>query len=68
MYLHVLMSAVLRITMFQTEIVDKIKTRLLYSIFFFENRALCETKWKKYCEAGQTTNDNMADARYIPDN
>jgi hypothetical protein len=30
------------------------------NIFFFENRAVYEIMWKKYCTAGQTTDDNMA--------
>ena len=28
----------------------------------FENRAVYETIWKKYCRAGQSTGDNMAHA------
>jgi hypothetical protein len=37
--------------MFQTKVVEKIKTHILYSITFFENRSVCETAWKKFVEA-----------------
>ena len=45
--------------MFQTKVVEKIKTHILCSItfFFFENRAVCENV-EKYCRAGQATDDN----------
>jgi hypothetical protein len=40
--------------MFQTKVVEKIETHILYSItFFFENRAVCDN-------VGQATVDNMA--------
>jgi hypothetical protein len=35
--------------------------------FFFENRAVCEIMWKKYCKDGQGTDDNMARAHYMLD-
>ena len=50
----------LELEMFQTKVVEKIKTRILCSIFFFENRAVYEIMWKKECWAGQPTDDNMA--------
>jgi len=28
--------------------------------FFFENHAVCEMMWKKYCAAGQATDDITA--------
>jgi hypothetical protein len=32
--------------MFQTKVVEKIKTHVLYSVTFFsENRAVCESMW-----------------------
>jgi len=35
--------------MLQAKVVDKIKTRVLYSVpFYSENRAVCEIMWKKY--------------------
>jgi hypothetical protein len=37
--------------MFQTKVVDKIKTHILCSITFFsENRAVCEIMWKNMVE------------------
>jgi hypothetical protein len=45
--------------MFQTKFVEKIKTHLIYVNFFFENRAVYEIIWKKYCTAGQATDDNI---------
>ena len=42
--------------MFETKFVEKIKTHILCSVtFFYENRAVYEIMWKKYCRAGQTT-------------
>jgi len=35
--------------------------------FFFENRAVYEIMWKKYCRTGQTTDDNMAHAHCVLD-
>jgi hypothetical protein len=32
--------------MFQTKIVEKIKTRILYSVTYFENLAVREIMWK----------------------
>ena len=52
--------------MFQTKVVEKIKTHILCSVtFFFENGAVYEIMWKKYCRAGQATDDNMV-ACWIP--
>jgi len=38
--------------MFQTKVVEEMKTHILCSItpLFFENRAVCEIIWKKYVE------------------
>jgi len=33
--------------MFQTKVVEKIKTHILCSVFFFENRAVYEIMWEK---------------------
>jgi hypothetical protein len=41
--------------MFHTKVVQKIKTHILCSVtvfFFFENRAVYEIMWEKYCRAG----------------
>jgi hypothetical protein len=48
--------------MFQTKVVEKIKTHILCLFFVFGNRAVYEIMWKKYCRAGQATDDNMAHA------
>jgi hypothetical protein len=53
--------------MFQTKVVEKIKTRILYSVTFFENRAVYENVGK-YCTDGQATDDNMAHANCMLDN
>jgi hypothetical protein len=41
--------------MFQTKVVEKIKTRVLFSatFFFFENRAVYEITWKNPAEEGR---------------
>jgi len=42
--------------MFQTKVVQKIKTHILCSVTFFpENRAVREIMWGKYCTVGQAT-------------
>jgi hypothetical protein len=46
--------------MFQTKVVEKIKTRFLSSITFTQKRAVYEIMWKKHSRAGQATDDNMA--------
>jgi hypothetical protein len=38
---------------FQTKVVEEIKTHLLYSILFYH--AICEVMWKKYCRNRQAT-------------
>ena len=44
------------------QVVEKLETRVLCSITFFENPAVCEIMWKKYCRARQATIDNTAQA------
>jgi hypothetical protein len=52
--------------MFQTKVVEKIKTHILGPITFFpENSAVYEITWKKYDTAGQATDDNTAHAHYM---
>jgi len=71
-YVHLLYMAelLLQSEMFQKNVVEKIKTHILCSITFFsENRTVYEIMWgKKYCRAGQVTDDNMAHAHCMPDN
>jgi hypothetical protein len=53
--------------MFETKLVEKIKTHILCSVslFFFENRAVYEIMWEKYERAGLC---NTAHAFYVLDN
>jgi hypothetical protein len=48
-------------------VVEKIKTHILCSVTFPENRAVFEKTWKKYCRAGQAIDDNMAHAHCMLD-
>jgi uncharacterized protein YjaG (DUF416 family) len=46
--------------MFQTNVVEEIKTHILSSVISFpENHALPEITWKKYCRARQATDGNI---------
>ena len=62
-------SIILIIKMFQTNILEKVKTHILYSItfFFFLNRAVYEIMWKNIVELGrpQTTIQRMRIACWI---
>ena len=54
---------------FPTEFVEKIQTLILRSVTFFFPRKSCRF-WddeKKYCGAGQATNDIMAHAHFMMD-
>ena len=52
--------------MFQTKVVEKIKTHILYSNFFNENHAFYEIMWKKYGTARHTTDYNvMQHGKYV---
>ena len=42
-------------------------THFVFSNFFFEKRTVYEIMWKKYCRAGQATDDNMAHAHCMLD-
>jgi hypothetical protein len=48
--------------MFQTKLVEKIKTRFLSSIIFSPKSCLLRENVEKYCGAGEATDDNMANA------
>jgi len=45
--------------MFQVEVVEKIRTHI-FCLITPPNRAVYEIMSKKYCRAGQVTDDNMA--------
>jgi len=56
-------SFLLMMEMFQTEIVEKIKTHILRSVTFFFEKLYC--LWgnvEKYCRVGQAADGNMAHA------
>ena len=53
--------------MFQKNVVEKIKTLILFSVtFFFENRAVYKIMWKNIV-VGQAIDDNMAPAHCMLD-
>jgi len=54
---------------FQTNVVEKIKTHISFSIafFFFENCSVYEQMWKKDCADDQATDDNMEHAHCLMD-
>ena len=66
-YVHSYLAEFLKWEMFQTEVVGKIKTNILYSVTF-RNRAVNEITWKKYCTAGHAKDDSMAHAQCILEN
>jgi len=46
--------------MFQTEVIEKIKTHILCSVILFsENPAIYEIIWKNIVEQGQATDDDI---------
>ena len=51
---------------FQTNVLEKIKTNFMHNSFFLIS-AVHEIRWKKYCRAGQATDDNMAHAHCMLD-
>ena len=48
--------------MFQTNVVEKIKTHILCSVTFFLKSCRLRDNMEKYCRAEQATDDNMAHA------
>jgi hypothetical protein len=54
--------------MFLTKVVEEIKAHILYSITFFENRAIYEIMWKNTVEPGkpQMKIRHMRNACWIP--
>jgi hypothetical protein len=58
--------------MLQTKFVEEIKTHVFCSmtffvLFFVEDCSVYEMMWKKYCRAGQATEDNMAQEHCVLD-
>jgi hypothetical protein len=50
--------------MFQTKVVEKIKTHILYLVTLLENRDVYEIMWKNFVELVRS-HDNMAHAHCI---
>jgi len=50
---------------FQTKVVEKIKTHILFSVTVFRKSCRLWDNVEKYCRAGQLTDINMAHARYM---
>ena len=48
--------------MFETQLVEEIKTHILCSIALFRKSCRLWDNVEKYCRAGQATDDNMAHA------
>jgi len=67
-FLSFLSYFILKREMFQTTVVEKIKTHILCSkTFFFRKSCLLWDNVQKYCRAGQATDNNMAYAHCMLD-
>ena len=53
--------------MFQTKVVDKIKTHILYSLTFFRKSCRLWDNVEKYCRVEQVTDKNMVNAHFMLD-
>jgi hypothetical protein len=53
--------------MFQTKVVEKIKTRFMFSIFFLRNSCLLWDNVEKCCVVGQAADDMTAHAHSMLD-
>jgi hypothetical protein len=53
--------------MFQTKIVEEIKTRILCPVTYFRKSCPLRDNVGKYCSARQATDDNMAHAYFMLD-
>ena len=54
--------------MFQTKVVEKIKTHFVFNIFFLKKSCTLLDNAEKYYRAGEATDGNMAQAHFILDN
>ena len=54
--------------MFQTKVVEKRKTHILYSVTFFRKSYHSWENVEKYCRAGRAKDDSMAQAHCMLDN
>jgi len=53
--------------MFQTKVVEKIKTHILCSVTYFGKSCHSWDNVEKYCRAGQATDENTAHAHCMLD-
>ena len=53
---------------FRMKVAQKIKTHILFSIFFLRKSGHFYDNVEKYCTVGQATDDNMAHAHCMLDN
>ena len=67
-FLSYLAQFFLQWEMFQTKVVDKIKTHILCSVTFFRKSGRLWDNVVKYFTAGQAIDDNMAHAHCMLDN
>jgi transcription initiation factor IIE alpha subunit len=51
-----------------SKFVQIIKTHVVFNNLHSKNHAVYDIMWKKYCTAGQVTDDNMANAHCMLDN
>jgi len=65
-FLSYLAHFLLRREKFQTNVVETIKTHILCSVTVF-TKIITFMRNKKYCRAGQATDDNMAHVHYMLD-
>ena len=49
----------LELEIFRIKVVEKMKTCIPISFFFFENRAVYEIIWEKYGRAGEATDNDI---------
>ena len=56
-----------QVELFETKVVQEIKTCFVFSIFFFENDVIYEIVWENYGTVAQATNDNMVHLHCILD-
>jgi hypothetical protein len=61
-FLSYLAHFLLEWEMFQTKVLEKIKTHILYSVTFFQKLRRLWDNVEKYCTARQATDDNMVNA------
>ena len=54
--------------MFETKVVEEIKTNILFSVIIFKKSCLLWDNVEKFCRVGQTTENSKAHAHNMLDN